>query len=65
MRTHALFAVALPAAGRVTATGTVIGVAANQPIPNATVMDYSAATRHFILLDHKDQYRVISFAVKK
>ena len=48
MRAHALYlliALALPAAERVTATGTVIDEATNQPVPNATVMVYSAGVK--------------------
>ncbi len=48
MRTHALFlflALALPAAERVTANGTVVDDATGQPVPNATVMVYSAGVK--------------------
>ena len=42
---YLLIALALPAAERVTATGTVIDEATNQPVPNATVMVYSAGVK--------------------
>jgi uncharacterized GH25 family protein len=48
MRAQSLFLVftlALPAADRVTATGSVIDEATNQPISNATVMVYSAGVK--------------------
>jgi hypothetical protein len=46
MRAYALFALlTLPAAARVTASGTVVDDTTNQPIPNATVMVYSAGVK--------------------
>jgi hypothetical protein len=42
---YLLLALALPAADRVTATGTVIDDATNQPVPNATVLVYSAGVK--------------------
>lgn len=40
-----ILAAGLPAAGRVTARGTVLDDATNQPVPNATVMVYSAGVK--------------------
>jgi len=42
---YLLIAFALPAADRVTATGTVVDESTNQPVPNATVMVYAAGVK--------------------